>query len=64
MATKPTKPTKIFRANTSYGMNFSHPTSPWAMPELHWYFGYPLIWVVMIAVVAGLLYFFRRRDWL
>lgn len=47
-----------------YGMNFSHPTSPWAMPELHWYFGYPLIWMVMIAVVAGLLYFFRRRNWL
>ena len=47
-----------------YGMNFSHPKSPWAMPELHWYFGYPLIWAVMIAVVAGLLYFFRRRDWL
>ena len=47
-----------------YGMNFSHATSPWAMPELHWYFGYPLIWLVMIAVAGGLLYFFKRRTWL
>lgn len=47
-----------------YGMNFSHDTSPWAMPELRWYYGYPLIWVVMLAVAGGLLYFFKRRHWL
>jgi magnesium transporter len=47
-----------------YGMNFSHATSPWAMPELHWYYGYPLLWLVMLALVAGLLFFFKRRSWL
>ncbi|HEY9199008.1 MAG TPA: magnesium/cobalt transporter CorA [Gammaproteobacteria bacterium] len=47
-----------------YGMNFSHPTSPWAMPELYWYYGYPLIWLVMLGVAGGLLYFFKRRRWL
>lgn len=46
-----------------YGMNFSHATSPWAMPELHWYYGYPLVWLVMLAVTAGLLYYFRRNKW-
>lgn len=46
-----------------YGMNFNHPDSPWAMPELHWYYGYPLVWGVMIAVAAGLLIYFRRKGW-
>lgn len=27
-----------------YGMNFQNSDSPWAMPELHWYYGYPLVW--------------------
>lgn len=47
-----------------YGMNFEHPTSPWAMPELGWYYGYPMVWGLMILVTAGLLWFFRRRGWL
>ncbi len=47
-----------------YGMNFDHPESPWAMPELYWYYGYPMIWTVMLAVVGGMLWYFRRRDWL
>lgn len=47
-----------------YGMNFSHPGSPWAMPELHWYYGYPLVWLVMFALVVGMLVYFKRRDWL
>lgn len=41
-----------------YGMNFE------AMPELHWRWGYPLVWALMLAVSAGLLLFFRRRGWL
>lgn len=45
------------------GMTFQHPTSPWAMPELHWYYGYPLIWGVMIALAVGLLLYFRRKGW-
>jgi magnesium transporter len=46
-----------------YGMNFDHPSSPWAMPELHWYYGYPLVWLVMVAVAFLLLIFFKRRKW-
>jgi magnesium transporter len=46
-----------------YGMNFSHPTSPWAMPELHWYFGYPLALALMLGTAGGLLYFFKRKGW-
>ena len=47
-----------------YGMNFSHPDSPWAMPELHWYFGYPMVWGVMIAIVLAMVIYFKRKDWL
>ncbi len=47
-----------------YGMNFSHQDSPWAMPELHWYFGYPLLWLFMIVLVGLMLWIFRRRKWL
>ncbi|MBD3641351.1 MAG: magnesium/cobalt transporter CorA [Marinobacter sp.] len=47
-----------------YGMNFHNPDSPWAMPELGWYFGYPLVWGLMIVITAGLLWFFKRRGWM
>lgn len=47
-----------------YGMNFGTKTdSPWAMPELNWYYGYPMIWLVMIAIAGGLLYLFKRKGW-
>ncbi|KAF0190906.1 MAG: magnesium transporter [Gammaproteobacteria bacterium] len=47
-----------------YGMNFSNNNrSPWAMPELNWYYGYPMIWGVMIVVVIGLLWYFKRKKW-
>jgi magnesium transporter len=41
-----------------YGMNFVD------MPELHWRWGYPAVWVVMTTVAVGLLLWFRRRGWL
>lgn len=47
-----------------YGMNFEHPESPWAMPELGWYYGYPLILAMMLAVAIGMLVYFRRKGWL
>lgn len=47
-----------------YGMNFSHPNSPWAMPELHWYYGYPMVWAIMISIVIGMLIYFKRNKWL
>jgi magnesium transporter len=46
-----------------YGMNFSSDTSPWNMPELRWYWGYPFALGLMAAVALGLLYFFRRKGW-
>ena len=47
-----------------YGMNFANPASPWAMPELRWYFGYPMVWMLIIAVFVGMLIYFRRTKWL
>lgn len=48
-----------------YGMNFGNDTnSPWAMPELRWYYGYPLSLLLMILVAVGMLVFFKRKKWL
>jgi magnesium transporter len=41
-----------------YGMNFRH------MPELDWWFGYPLaLGVMVLAAVLPYLYF-KRKGWL
>lgn len=48
-----------------YGMNFAGASdSPWAMPELRWKYGYPAIWLLMIAVAGLMLYLFKRKRWL
>ncbi|WP_414529613.1 magnesium/cobalt transporter CorA [Nodularia chucula] len=47
-----------------YGMNFNTETSPYNMPELNWYWGYPICLAVMAAIALGLLFFFWRRGWL
>jgi magnesium transporter len=41
-----------------YGMNFRH------MPELRWPIGYPLVLLVMIAVISVLWRNFRRLGWI
>jgi magnesium transporter len=46
-----------------YGMNFNSDKSPWNMPELNWYWGYPLCWAVMLTTAAFLVYFFWQRGW-
>lgn len=46
-----------------YGMNFGNPDNPWAMPELRWYFGYPTVWLIMIAVTIGMVLYFKRKNW-
>lgn len=46
-----------------YGMNFDPEKSPWNMPELDWYWGYPLCLASMGAIAAGLIIFFWRRGW-
>lgn len=46
-----------------YGMNFNTDKSAWNMPELNWYWGYPLCLAIMLAIAAGLVFFFWRRGW-
>lgn len=41
-----------------YGMNFDH------MPELKTQNGYYIVWAIMIAIIFGLLIYFRRKRWL
>jgi len=41
-----------------YGMNFRY------MPELTWRWGYPAVLGVMLAMVVGMLFYFRKKDWL
>ena len=40
-----------------YGMNFEY------MPELGWRNGYFIVWFVMIAIAAYMVYFFKKKDW-
>lgn len=46
-----------------YGMNFNTEKSPLNMPELNWYWGYPLCLSSMAAIAGGLVFFFWRRGW-
>jgi len=46
-----------------YGMNFNTATSPLNMPELNWYWGYPLCLLVMGTVAGGLIVYFYKRGW-
>lgn len=41
-----------------YGMNFDY------LPELHWRYGYHLVWGVFISIVGGMLWYFHRRGWI
>jgi magnesium transporter len=47
-----------------YGMNFNPQKSPWNMPEIEWYWGYPFALVLMGAVAVTLMMVFRRHGWL
>ncbi|MFM2267683.1 MAG: hypothetical protein RL757_1124 [Bacteroidota bacterium] len=41
-----------------YGTNFDN------VPELHYQYGYPTMWAVMILLSGGLLLIFKRKGWL
>jgi magnesium transporter len=41
-----------------YGMNFEH------IPELHWRYGYLMVWVLMAGITAGLLVYFKKKEWI
>lgn len=47
-----------------YGMNFDGAVSPWNMPELGWYLGYPFALGLMLAVALGLVFYFWRKRWI
>lgn len=47
-----------------YGMNFRTEKSPFNMPELDWYWGYPFALFLMVAIVVAEVYFFWRKGWL
>jgi magnesium transporter len=47
-----------------YGMNFSPEKSPFNMPELGWYWGYPACLALMTTIAGVLTFLFWRRGWL
>jgi magnesium transporter len=47
-----------------YGMNFDRERSPWNMPELGWYLGYPFALLLMCASAAGLVWYIWKKGWL
>ena len=47
-----------------YGMNFDPDFSPWNMPELRWYYGYPFSLLLMLAVAILMIWVFYRRGWI
>ena len=40
-----------------YGMNFDN------MPELHWQYGYFIIIGVMLVLLLGMIYYFKKKNW-
>jgi magnesium transporter len=46
-----------------YGMNFDPDVSPWNMPELRWYLGYPLSLLLMAITAVAMLIFFYQQGW-
>jgi len=41
-----------------YGMNFKY------MPELDWFWGYPMVYMIMLAIGVVMLIYFRKKKWL
>lgn len=41
-----------------YGMNFE------VMPELQWRYGYLAVWMVMLFLLGGMVWLFKRKGWL
>ncbi|OJU51680.1 MAG: magnesium and cobalt transport protein CorA [Mesorhizobium sp. 61-13] len=47
-----------------WGMNFDPDTSPWNMPELRAYYGYPAALLFMVTVAVSLFVYFKWKKWL
>jgi magnesium transporter len=46
-----------------YGMNFDTSKSPYNMPELSWYFGYPMVLGGMFTLIIGMIIYFKKKNW-
>ncbi|OGQ99206.1 MAG: magnesium and cobalt transport protein CorA [Deltaproteobacteria bacterium RIFOXYD12_FULL_55_16] len=46
-----------------YGMNFNTSQSPFNMPELNWYLGYPFALLLMAATAGSMLIYFKKKKW-
>jgi len=46
-----------------YGMNFDPASSPYNMPELSWYWGYPASLGLMGIIAIVMIIYFRRKGW-
>ncbi len=47
-----------------YGMNFDTSISPYNMPELKFYYGYPMAVGLMVLIAIAMLIYFRKKNWL
>ena len=47
-----------------YGMNFRVENSPWNMPELLWFYGYPFALGLMALSIIAMYYYFKKHKWL
>ena len=47
-----------------YGMNFHPDNSPWNLPELNWYYGYPFSLALMGVTALLFVYYFWRKGWI
>lgn len=46
-----------------YGMNFDTAKSPFNMPELGWYFGYPFALGIMLVIGVSMAVYFKIKKW-
>ncbi len=47
-----------------YGMNFDADISPFNIPELRWYFGYPMILILMLSIGLIMVWYFKSKKWI
>ncbi len=47
-----------------YGMNFRTEVSPFNMPELNWYYGYPWALLLMFVLGGGTIWLVAAKGWL
>ena len=47
-----------------YGMNFNPSVSPFNMPELNWFLGYPFVLGIMLILAIVMIFYFKQKNWL